>query len=203
MTTSISKSTVEHCIWAPLPSKKYIKKLRENMNSYAKKQSNKKKKTVVTWIVNEDITHILINLNLETYCLPDIYVRGGKWGLPKGKVEYLDKDLKSAAIREVFEETGYTLNYNYVTSLPINSGCEKKNFISVLKNECMKNLSRDFAEYGKEILAIAWVPLKDVGSIIPLENCNSSLKILAKYNESIQSKLRQIVKENKLKAIAI
>ena len=75
-------------------------------------------------IVNEDVTHILTNsLNLETYCLPDIYGKGGKWGLPDGKVEDYDKDLKSAAIREVFEETGYILDYNYVSLFLTKSGC--------------------------------------------------------------------------------
>ena len=114
MYSSSKKTNIENCIWAPLPSKKYIRKLRENMTSYVK-QKQKKKDTVITWIVNEDITHILINLNLETYCLPDIYVKGGKWGLPKGKVESFDKDLKFAAIREVVEETGYHLEYKHLS----------------------------------------------------------------------------------------
>jgi 8-oxo-dGTP pyrophosphatase MutT (NUDIX family) len=198
----VAKHKVENCIWAPMPSKRYIKKLRENMNGYVNQES-KKKKTVVTWIVNEEVTHILINLNLETYCLPDIYGRGGKWGLPKGKAESVDKDLKAAAIREVFEETGYRLDYDYVSSLSINSRGEKKNFICVLKSECMKNLTRDFVEYGKEILAIAWVPINDIGTVIPIENCNSSLKSLAKYNKSIHAKLTEFIGKHKLEAITI
>lgn len=199
-----TKSSVKHCIWAPMPTRDYINRLRKNMNSYVKEvKKTKEKKTVATWIVNEDVTHILINLNLETYCLPDIYGKGGKWGLPKGKVEDYDKDLKSAAIREVYEETGYILDYNYVSSFPMKSGSAKKNYLAIVKNDCMKNLTRDFIEYGKEILAVAWAPISDIGTEIPINNCNGSLKPLAKYNQSLREKISETIYNYKLKAKSI
>ena len=198
MSVVFVKTTIDHCIWAPMPSKRYIKKLRDNMNSYVKKTPGRK--TVATWIVNEDVSHILINLNMETYCLPDIYGPGGKWGLPKGKVEDFDKDLKSAAIREVFEETGYILEYNHVSGFPIKSGSGKKNYIAIVKNECMKNLTKDFIEYGKEIIAIAWAPIRDIGTEIPIDNCNGSLKPLAKYNGFFHLKMKEIIQSYKLEA---
>ena len=200
--TSSTKTFVKHCIWAPMPSRSYIKRLRENMNKYVKEKKDKKR-TVATWIVNEDVTHILINLNLETYCLPDIYGKGGKWGLPKGKVEDYDIDLKSAAIREVFEETGYILEYNYVSGFPIKSGSAKKNYLAIVRNDCMKNLTSDFIEYGKEILAVAWAPIRDIGTVIPIDNCNGSLKPLAKYNQSFHTKIKETIKSYKLEARSI
>ena len=39
---TVAKHTVENCIWAPMPSKRYIKRLRENMNGYVNQESKKK-----------------------------------------------------------------------------------------------------------------------------------------------------------------
>ena len=52
-------------------------------------------------------------------------------------------------------------------------------------------------------MAVAWTPITDIGSEIPIENCNGSLKPLAKYNESIHSKIKEIIKKYKIKAISI
>ena len=67
----------------------------------------------------------------------------------------------------------------------------------------MKNLTSDFIEYGKEILAVAWAPIRDIGTEIPIDNCNGSLKPLAKYNQSLHTKIKETIKSYKLEARSI
>ena len=67
----------------------------------------------------------------------------------------------------------------------------------------MKNLTRDFIEYGKEILAVAWAPARDIGTEIPINQLQWFIKPLAKYNRSLREKIREIIYNYKLELMSI
>lgn len=180
--------SLSYCVSAPLPDTKTVSTIRHNMRQY-KFGGKHKKKIVAIYVFNKSKTHILINLNRETICLPDIYGFGGKWGVPKGKQEPYDTCDKDTAIRELFEETGYKVKPEQLKHC-YSKLKNTKTFTALLDDAYMDNLTTEFPEYEKEIQSVAWIPLEYLGNILPRDNCNTTLKPLID-NQYIMNKLLQ------------
>ena len=170
---------LKYSICAPYPDKKEIKFLKAQMKTY--KNEKTKKTLVAVYVFNKSFTHLLINLNRETVCFPHIYGFGGKWGVPKGKKEIYDKHDVDTAIRELYEETGYKIIVDDLYNCPIRLR-NTTTYTVFMDDTCMNQLSTDFIEYEKEIQSVAWIPIDFIGTILPKDNCNSTLIPIIKKN---------------------
>jgi len=78
----------------------------------------KKRFDIVGCFVENDGKFLLLRRHLHK-------ANGGKWGLPAGKMDATDRNIKQATLREVEEETGLRLpeaSVNYFDSLYVRDG---------------------------------------------------------------------------------
>jgi mRNA-decapping enzyme subunit 2 len=105
----------------------------------------------------------LLNPDCSKVLLVQAWGKGGKWGFPKGKIAKDETELQ-AAVREVYEETGY----DFSAVLDAGPGAPEPAYVDSYSGG---KLSRIFIVPGvpedtrfetrtrKEIAAITWVPV--------------------------------------------
>lgn len=97
----------------------------------------------------------------------------GRWCFPCGYLDY-DEDLTDAVIREVQEETGYTLERKDVNFIDINSKPEGKKqnvgirYIAFIDND--KKQISDFELDTNEVTELKWIEIgESVGNIFNID----------------------------------
>ena len=97
----------------------------------------------------------------------------GQWCFPCGYLDY-DEDLTDAVIREVQEETGYTLERKDVNFIDINSKPEGKKQNVIIRHIAFidnhKNQISDFKLDTNEVTELKWVEIgESVGNILNID----------------------------------
>lgn len=97
----------------------------------------------------------------------------GQWCFPCGYLDY-DEDLTDAVIREVQEETGYTLERKDVNFIDINSKPDGKKQNVIIRHIAFidnhKNQISDFKLDTNEVTELKWVEIgESVGNILNID----------------------------------
>ena len=97
----------------------------------------------------------------------------GQWCFPCGYLDY-DEDLTDAVIREVREETGYTLERKDVNFIDINSKPDGKKQNIIIRHIAFidnhKNQISDFKLDTNEVTELKWVEIgESVGNIFNID----------------------------------
>ena len=105
--------------------------------------------------------------------------RNDKWDIPKGKIEQ-DESVRTAAIREVEEETGVQ-NLTITRSLPTTLHLFHRNGKYRLKKTFWYAMQTDFTgelnpQIEEGIQAVKWVEKKDIPQLF--ENAYANIKLL-------------------------
>ena len=111
--------------------------------------------------------------------------RSGKWGFPKGHREPEDTSDLETAVRECFEETGYTTDMYTVFPevFKVNKGSQSYLFRYALLNDCVANtVPRAFNL--REIDNVQWIQMK---SLLAADNVLDGNKYLRTWVSDIQN----------------
>ena len=123
---------------------------------------NKSKAGAVLLLVEDTNIYILLVLGRAA----------NKWGIPKGSIEQ-DETLEDAANREVFEETGITIDeYEHKRMLCHNKSVYKLIYLPGSKNDYVLETNDT-----REIKSVKWFSIQELFNI-DTERSNSTIKFL-------------------------